>query len=105
MKSLLATALVISALTAGLAAHEVSYKGTVVTATHESIKITVVDEKTKKPTVMSFDLDKETKIFRGEKAVTFDEAKILKDETVVVVIDHDLDETLAMSIRIQVKKR
>jgi hypothetical protein len=66
--------------------------------------VTVVDEKTKKPAAMKFDFDKETKILRGDKRVTIAEAGIVKGEKIAVTIDHDVDETLAIVIRLDEKK-
>jgi hypothetical protein len=85
-------------------AHKVTFKGTVVSATATGIKVTVVDEKTKKPSTMAFDMDKETEIFRGAKKVTFAEAKIQAGDSVSVTVDHDTDETLALTVKVDVKK-
>ena len=92
--------------TVGIAApfHQITFKGTVVSATATSLKVTVVDEKTKKPGVMSFDMDEETKILRGDKRVTFAAASIQKNEKIAVTIDHDVDETLAIIVRLDAKK-
>jgi hypothetical protein len=91
-------------LGATLVAHQVTFKGTVISTTETSIKVMVVDEKTKKPAPKSFDFDKETKILRGDKLVTFAAARIQKDEKIAVTIDHDVDETLALVIRLDEKK-
>ena len=96
--------LLITAAAKAAAFHQVTFKGTVVSATATSLKVTVVDEKTKKPGVMSFDMDKETKILRGDKRVTFAAAAIQKDEKIAVTIDHDVDETLAIIVRLDEKK-
>jgi len=97
-------ALVIAAAGLEAAFHQVTFKGTVVSATATALKVTVVDEKTKKPGVMSFDMDKETKILRGDKLVGFAAARIQKDEKIAVTIDHDVDETLAIIVRLDEKK-
>jgi hypothetical protein len=89
---------------ATLLAHEVTFKGTVISFTDTTIKVMVVDEKTKKPAPKSFDFDKETKILRGDKVVTFADARIQKDEKVAVTIDHDADETFAIVIKLDAKK-
>ena len=85
-------------------AHQVTYKGTVVSTEKDTVKITVIDEETKKPVQMTFDLDKETKILRGDKVVTLAEARIQKNEKIAVTIDHDVDETLAIVVRLDEKK-
>jgi len=86
-----------------LHAHQVTFKGTVVSADKTSVKITVVDEKTKKPVQKSFDFDKETKILRGDKLVSIEQARIVKGDKISVTIDHDVDETLAIVIRLDPK--
>jgi hypothetical protein len=86
-----------------LLAHEVTFKGTVVSVDKTSVKVTVVDEKTKKPVQKSFDFDKETKILRGNKKVSIEQAGIVKGEKISVTIDHDVDETLAIVIRLDPK--
>lgn len=87
-----------------LAFHEVTFKGTVVSVTETAIKVAGIDEKTKKPVTRSFDMDKETKILRGAAKVTFAAAKIQKDEKVAVTVDHDTDETLALTVKLDPKK-
>ena len=86
-----------------LAAHQITFKGTVVSVDKTSVKVTVVDEKTKKPVQKSFDFDKDTKILRGDKLVSIEQARIGKGEKISVTIDHDIDETLAIVIRLDPK--
>ena len=104
VSSFLVAVLLVAAVGSAAAFHQVTFKGTVVSATATSLKVTVVDEKTKKPGVMAFDMDKETKILRGDKRVTFAAAAIQKDEKISVTIDHDVDETLAIIVRLDEKK-
>ena len=90
-------------------AHEITYKGTVIaTATVKgktTVRISAVNPKTKKPEAMTFQVDAhETKILRGDKVVTFEEAQIQKDEKIAVTIDHDLSETIAYVIRLDARK-
>jgi hypothetical protein len=104
LRALVATAVAVCLLGATVAAHQVTYKGTVVSTEKESVKVTVIDEKTRKPVVMSFDMDKDTKILRGDKLVTLAEARIQKNEKIAVTIDHDADETLAIVVRLDAGK-
>lgn len=97
-------AIVLAMTTAAVLAHQVTYKGTVIALEKESVRVTVVDDKTKKPVDMKFDFDKETKILRGDKRVTVAEARIVKGDKIAVTIDHDVDETLAIVIRLDEKK-
>jgi hypothetical protein len=91
-------------LGASLLAHQVTYKGTVVSTEKAVVKVTVIDEKTKKPLEINFKVDKDTKILRGDTVVTLTEAKILKGEKIAVTTDHDFDEDLALVIRLDPKK-
>jgi hypothetical protein len=103
MKRMLSTAVAVCLLGATLLAHEIT--GTVVTAVPASVTITVVDETTRKPAQMTFDIDKKTKILRGTKTVSFADAHIQKGEKVSITIDHELDEQLAVTIKLgEIKK-
>ena len=53
---------------------------------------------------MTFSIDKETKILRGDTLMTYAEARIQKDEKVAVTIDHDFDESYAFVIRLDEKR-
>ncbi len=46
----------------------------------------------------------ETEIFRGAKKMTFAEAKIQAGDSVAVTVDHDADEKLALTVKVDVKK-
>ena len=98
------TAIAICVAGAVLIAHQVTYKGTVLSVGKESVKVTVIDEKTKKPGPMDFDFDKETKILRGDKVVPMSQAQIQKGEKISVTVDHDADEKYALVIRLDVRK-
>jgi hypothetical protein len=89
---------------AGASRHEVTYKGTVVSADDKKVTVTVVNAKTKKPENFGFSFDKETKVLRGDKVVTYAQARIQKGEKIAVTVDHDLDENLALVIRLDEKK-
>ena len=104
MRWLAAVMVVIALGTTVVLAHKVTFKGTVVSATATAIKVTVVDAKTKKTSTMAFDMDKETEIFRGEKKLTFAEAKIQAGDAVAVTVDHDTDEALTLTVKVDVKK-
>jgi hypothetical protein len=103
LKSLGVIAVAVWLTGATLVAHQVTFKGSVVSVDRTSVKITVVDEKTKKPVQKSFDFDKDTKILRGDKLVSIEQARIVKGEKISVTIDHDVDETLALVIRLDPK--
>jgi maltose-binding protein MalE len=102
LRTLVVSALAVCAVSATLLAH--SMTGTVVSAKADAIVVSVIDETTKKASSMTFDLNKDTKIMRGTKAVTFAEAKIQKGEKITVTIDHDVDEHLASVVKLDVAK-
>jgi hypothetical protein len=98
-----AGALVVAA-TVSMLAHQITYKGTVISADKAIVKVTVVNEKTRKNEVINFKFDKDTKILRGDVVVTFEAARIQKGEKIAVTTDHDIDEDLALVVRLDVKK-
>jgi hypothetical protein len=84
--------------------HEVTYKGTVASTDVKQVVVTVVNEKTKKPESMTFKHDGETKFLRGDKVVTYAQARILKGEKIAVTINHDDLPDFALVIRLDEKK-
>jgi maltose-binding protein MalE len=107
MKRLMITAVVaVIGLVATVDAvvHEVTYKGTVVTAEAARVAVSVVDAKTKKPSTMTFRFDKQTKILRGDKVVAAAEARIQKDESIAVTINSDVSDDLAIVVRLPERK-
>jgi len=86
------------------ARHEITYKGTVVSADDKKVVVTVVNEKTRKPEAMTFKHDAETKILREDKVVTYAQAKIVKGEKIAVTINHDDLPEFAVVIRLDAKK-
>jgi hypothetical protein len=85
-------------------AHDIVHKGTVVSADAKALRVSVPDDNTKKPVTMTFDHDRDTTILRGEKVVSFAEARIQKGEPVAVTINHDDDPTFALVIRLDARK-
>ena len=105
-------ALVVTLAVAGipgvtLAAHEITFKGTVVSVEPGKvvkIKVNVVDATTKKTTAMVFECDEQTKVLRGDVVVKMADARIEKGEQISITVDHDESETLANVVRLPVKK-
>ena len=89
---------------ATLLAHEVTYRGTVITAEASKIQVKVVDEKTKKEMPMDFTITPKTKVLRGDKAVPVAEARIQKDERISVTINSDEPGHNAIVIRLAAAK-
>lgn len=108
MKTLLSLAssvLVVLVATVALFAHQETHKGTVIALEKAGVRVSVVDPKTKKTSPMLFEVDKDTKVLRDDKPMTFESAKIQKNETIAVTVDHDIDEYLALVIRVGTTKQ
>jgi hypothetical protein len=86
-----------------MAAHPRTTKGAIVSAAPTRLTIRVTDAATKKTSEMAFEIDAETKIYRGTKVVTFAEAAMQPGEPVSVTVDLDVAEDLADAIRLDAK--
>jgi hypothetical protein len=84
-----------------MSAHDVLYPGTVLTVEAERVQVKTVDPDTKKEATLWFTVTRDTKVKRGEKTVTYVNARITKDERLVVVVNHDADvKNVATEIRL-----
>lgn len=91
-------------ITTPVVAHEVTYQGTVLQVESGKIQVKTVDPKTKKEEDVWFNLDKTTKVKRGDKAVALAAAAITKGERIVVIVDHDAEtKMLAKEVRLAAK--
>ena len=72
-----------------LVAHEETYKGTVMAVDAAKVQVKVIDEKSKKEIAMDFVVTVKTKVLRGDKTVSFADARIQKDERIAVTVNHD----------------
>jgi hypothetical protein len=87
-----------------LQAHEMEYRGTVVAVEPTKVQVKTTDEKTKKEESLWFNIAKETKTKRGDKLVSYADAKITNGERIVVIVDHDAEtKMLATEIRLAAK--
>ena len=102
--SLLFGVILLTGLGAALLAHEETYKGTVIAVEAAKIQVRVIDETSKKETATDFGVTAKTKIFRGDKTVTFAAARIQKDERIAVTINHDAPGRDATVIRLAAAK-
>jgi uncharacterized membrane protein len=86
-----------------VSAHPMTYQGTVLAVEAARVQVRTVEDK-KEETVW-FVVNKDTKVKRGDKAVKYADAKIVKGERIVITIDHDSEiENLATDIRLAVAK-
>jgi hypothetical protein len=117
MRTLAVCVLAVLGLVTAIAAHEVTHQGTVVSfqtqkyarpaggfREAQELDVTVVDPKTKKPSRIVFTLTPKTRLLRAGKPVTVATADIQKDESVQVVVDHDVPGNLAIEIRLPARK-
>lgn len=72
-------------------AHDVLYPGTVLTVEAERLQVKTVDPDTKEALTLWFAVTEDTRVKRGDRIVTYAEAKIAKDERIVVVVNHDAE--------------
>lgn len=86
-----------------LLAHDETFKGTVVSVVAAKVQVKVIDEQTKKETVMDFVITAKTKVLRGEKLMSLADAKIQKDERIAVTVNHDVSMTDATVVRLATK--
>ena len=105
-QSLVSIAAVVFAVATGAPAlaHEVTYQGTVLQVETGKMHVKTVDIKTKKEEDLWFNLDKTTKVKRGDKTVPLASAAIAKGERIVIIVDHDAEtKMLAKEVRLAVK--
>jgi hypothetical protein len=87
-----------------LLAHPMTYQGTVLGVEPTRIQVKTVDDKTKKEDKVWFVVTKDTKVKRGEKTVTYADAKIGVNERIVVIVDMDAaTKMLAEELRLAAK--
>jgi len=89
---------------APLLAHEETFLGTVAAVAASSVRVNVVDAKTKTETPQEFVVGPRTKVYRGDAVVSFTEARIQKDERIAVTIDHDAAAHAATVIKLAARR-
>lgn len=72
-------------------AHDVLYPGAVLVVEAERLQVKTVDPDTKKDLTLWFAVTRDTRVKRGDRIVTYADAKIAKDERIVVVVNHDAE--------------
>lgn len=94
-------ALIVFALASTAWAHEVTYLGTVVAVEAIRVRVKTSDPETKREQTVWFVINKDTKVKRGEKFVSYADAAIMKGERIAVIVDHDAKtKMLAVEIRL-----
>lgn len=102
---MLAATMVLALLgSAPLEAHDVLYPGTVLRVEPERLQVKTVDPDTKKDVNLWFTITKDTKVKRGDTLVPYANAKIVKDERIVAVVNHDAEgRNVATELRLAVR--
>ncbi|HUF23753.1 MAG TPA: hypothetical protein VMN81_06460 [Vicinamibacterales bacterium] len=114
MKTMAALTLtLVLAAGATVSAHEVTYKGTVVsleaakyaqpgggTREVQELEVRVIDAKTKKASTKVFTIVDATRVLRAGKRMKLAEASVVKGNPVEVVVDHDKPGDVAIEIRL-----
>jgi hypothetical protein len=84
-----------------LYAHEVIYQGTVLAVEADKLHVRTVDPEAKTPTDRWFTVTADTRVRRGDRVVTYASAAIVKDERIVVVVNHEAEvENVATELRL-----
>jgi len=104
MHRVLAVLVAIGVGAASLSAHEVTYRGTVTAIEETSVRVKIVDADTQRELELTFHIDEETKIFRGDAAVTLAEADIRLEDPIAVTINDDYDDMFAVVIRLEAER-
>jgi hypothetical protein len=104
VKTLIALFVALVVASSVVSAHPMTYKGTVVSVGESTVEVKAMDDMTKKEVTKKFKVNEKTKILRGEKAVTFAEAKIEKDERIAVTINMDTASDVALEIKLAAAK-
>lgn len=85
-------------------AHPMTYQGTVLAVQLAKLQVRAVDPMTKKEGDYWFAIDKDTKVTRGGKKVSYADAKIAAGERIVVIVDMDAEtKMLAEEVRLAAK--
>jgi len=92
--------IVAAGLTVTLLAHPMTYKGTVVAVSQATLQVRAVDDMSKKEATTTFKITAKTKVLRGDKVVTFADAKVQKDERIAVTTDMDATPDEALVVRL-----
>ncbi len=90
----------VMALTVAVLAHPMTYKGTVVSVAATSLQVKAMDDMTRKESTMTFKVSDKTKVYRGDKLVTFADAHVMKDERIAITTNMDEAPDLALEIRL-----
>ena len=91
---------VVAVASVSVFAHQETFKGKVLSVAQTSVRVNVLDPKTKQESQKTFTTNAETKVLRGDAVVTLANAKIQANENIAVTVDHDVDVNLALVIRL-----
>ena len=81
-------------------AHEMAHRGTVQAVESERVQVQTLDEAGAPAALTWFTVTEGTEVRRGDTVLTYAAAAIEIGERIVVVVDHDADETAALEVRL-----
>ncbi len=84
----------------GVSAHEVTHRGTVQAVEMERVQVQTVTEAGEDVELVWFAVTADTKVQRGEIAVSYADAVIGEGERIVVLVNTDFDATEALALRL-----
>lgn len=102
MKTLVAVACaaVVAVASVSLLAHQETFKGAVIAAEATSVRVNVLDPRTKAEAPKTFTINAQTRVLRGDAVVTWTNARVQAKENIAVTVDHDVDVNRALVIRL-----
>ena len=95
-----ATIVLAVAFTAGVRAHEVTYRGMVHVVEADRVQVQTVTESGAAGETIWFTVSEGTKVQRGDEVVDYAEAAIAEHERIVVIVDHDEAPNAAIELRL-----
>ena len=86
-------------------AHEMAHRGTVQAIEADRVQVQILDESGASGEVTWFTVADDTQVRRGDETVTFAAAALEVGERIVVIVDHDVDETAAIEVRVAAREQ
>ena len=81
-------------------AHEMTHRGTVQAVESGRVQVQTLDDAGAMAELTWFTVGDETEVRRGDTVVAYEAAAIEIGERIVVIVDHDVDEAMALEVRL-----
>jgi hypothetical protein len=95
-----AVVLVVMTLAPAVLAHEMAHRGTVQGVEAARVQVQTIDDAGAPAALVWYTVSEDTEVRRGDAVVTFTAAAVQVGERIVVIVDHDVDETAAIEVRL-----